>query len=167
MNGSVQSMPIEEPPALRSRVGMLALAFMLVFALACLAALQAREMFFPAAPVIETHTDDTLIIKVTETDILLGGRSVSRIDEAMATPMQTIEALANELTIAAGVTPTSAEDDHSIGRPIVILGDRRTPYSLFRRIMNTCDEAAYWNVSLALNTVPDNSKQLTVARVGW
>ncbi len=168
MESSAQTMHVEEPAKLSSRVEMyIVLGLMLILAIACVAAFQVQKQVVPAAAVSEAPKDDTLIIKVTETDILLDGRSVSRIDEALATPMQTIEALANELTIAAGVTPTSTEGDHSIGRPIVILGDRRTPYSLYRRIMNTCDEAAYWNVSLALNTVPVGSNARTVAQVGW
>jgi biopolymer transport protein ExbD len=161
-------MPMEEPVKLKPRVDLFTiLGLMLILNIACVVALQAEEVRALPDPVSGEQAEDTIIIRVTETDILLGGRSISRIDEAMATPMQTIDALANELTIAAGVTPTSAEDDRSIGRPVVIIGDRRTPYSLFRRIMNTCDEADYWNISLALNTEPESAKELTVAQVGW
>jgi len=164
----IERMENPEKLSLKSRMDIFSiLGLLLILNIGCVVALQAEELPAPAAQVSEQLPESTLVIKVTETDILLGGRSVYRVNEAMATPAQTIEALANALTVAAGVTPTSFEDDHSNGRPVVITGDRRTPYSLFKRIMDTCDEADYWNVSLALNSVPDTSEELTVAGINW
>jgi biopolymer transport protein ExbD len=104
--------------------------------------------------VAEQRPEPTVVIKVTETDILLAGRPVSTLEAALAAPEATIAPLAAALEAAAAGRPTAIEEDHSNGRPIIIMGDRSTPYALLKRIMATCAEMDYRDISLAVNSVP-------------
>jgi biopolymer transport protein ExbD len=116
--------------------------------------------------VSEQRPEATVIIKITDTDILLADRRVGTIDEALETqegPLAGLSAaldvLASNDEIAAGTesgaennTESDAESD--AGRPITIMGHRDTPYAVLKRIMSTCAESDYRDISLAVNSVP-------------
>lgn len=104
--------------------------------------------------VSEQRPEATLIIKVTETDILLAGQSVSTVEAALAAREDAIAPLAEALSLAAAGAPTAIDEDHAHGRPIVIMGDRDTPYALLKRVMATCAETDYRDISLAVNSLP-------------
>lgn len=104
--------------------------------------------------VSEQRPEATIVIKVTETDILLGGRSVSTLESALAAPEDTIAPLAVALETVATELPTAIDENHTNGRPIIIMGDRSTPYALLKRIMATCAETDHRDISLAVNSVP-------------
>ena len=104
--------------------------------------------------VSEQRPEATLVIKVTEQDILLGEQTIASVDDALMAPEESITALASALQVAARNNPTTIDEDHSHGRPIIIMGDRSTPYALLKRIMATCAETDYRDVSLAVNSVP-------------
>jgi biopolymer transport protein ExbD len=107
--------------------------------------------------VSEQRPEATIVIKVTETDILLAGEHVSTMEAALTGPEETIAPLVAALESAATERPTAIEEDHSNGRPVIIMGDRSTPYALLKRIMATCAETDYRDISLAVNSMPVNS----------
>ena len=108
--------------------------------------------------VSEIRPTATLVIKITETDILLADRQVETVEEALAAPDGPLEALSEALNAAAiadqGDADADSDADEDAGRPIVIMGDRATPYALLKRIMATCAETDYRDISLAVNSVP-------------
>ncbi len=104
--------------------------------------------------VSEQRPEATIIIKVTDTDILLAGQPVSSVEAALASPEAAIAPLAQALSLAAADAPTAIADDHAHGRPIIIMGDRDTPYALLKRVMATCAETDYRDISLAVNSLP-------------
>lgn len=107
--------------------------------------------------VSEQRPEATIVIKVTETEILLAGEHVSTLEAALTAPEETIAPLVAALESAATERPTAIEEDHSNGRPVIIMGDRSTPYALLKRIMATCAETDYRDISLAVNSMPVNS----------
>jgi biopolymer transport protein ExbD len=112
--------------------------------------------------VSEIRPSATLVIKITETDILLADRQVETVEEALAAPDGPLEALSEALNAAAIEKQeiADADDDEGIdedndaGMPIIIMGDRGTPYALLKRIMATCAETDYRDIALAVNSVP-------------
>ena len=61
-----------------------------------------------------------------------------------------IPSLKKELDYLALRSPLSA-DLKELGRPITIMGDKDTPYSVLKRIMDTCAKAEFNNISLAVS----------------
>lgn len=104
--------------------------------------------------VSEQRPEPTVIIKVTGTDILLAGEPVSGINEALQGDDDIIASLADALATTAARQPPSLKDDFANGRPVVIMGDRHTPYALLKRVMATCAASDYRDISLAVNSVP-------------
>ena len=49
-----------------------------------------------------------------------------------------------------------------MGRPVVIMGDQGMPYKLLKRIMTTCADSDYRDITLAVNTAvtPDLEEPL-------
>lgn len=105
----------------------------------------------------EQRPEATLIVKVTASDILLAGEPVASVQQALRAETELIDPLADALGLAATNDPTPIEFDDSNGRPIIIMGDRDTPYALLKRVMATCAASDYRNVSLAVNSVPETA----------
>jgi len=63
---------------------------------------------------------------------------------------ESIPALKKELDYLAERFPLPAELKEE-GRPITIMGDKDTPYSVLKRIMDTCAKAEFNNISLAVS----------------
>lgn len=82
----------------------------------------------------------TLSIAISQQEIRLDGRLVSRAAEGLAASPRVIDALRGALQ-AAGP---------SAGREISIVADRRLPFRVLRQVMSTCAEARYAHVSLAV-----------------
>lgn len=101
--------------------------------------------------VSEQKPDTQLIISVSASQVLVGGRPVAEIadlDEA-----STISGLKKELSyqaLQAGDLPEQLQAD---GRAVTIMADKDAPYNLLKKIMATCAETDYRNISLAVNQV--------------
>ncbi len=93
---------------------------------------------------------DTVRIIVTKGDLLVQGRSVANISEIAKLEGEIIPALKKELDYLATRSPLPLELKDQ-GRPITIMGDKDTPYSVLKRIMDTCAKAEFNNISLAVN----------------
>jgi len=108
--------------------------------------------------VSEIRPTATLVIKITDTDILFADRPLATVEEALAAPDGPLEALTEALNTAAMADQQFADADSEVdddrGMPIVIMGDRGTPYAILKRIMATCAETDYRDISLAVNSVP-------------
>ena len=91
----------------------------------------------------------TLLITVSQNDIIVNGRPIVTIEDAMASEDVEITALKVELEYQAQRSLPPEEED--AGRPVTILGDKGTPYQLIKRILATCAEVDYTDISLAVN----------------
>lgn len=126
-----------------------------------------RRVSLPQS-VSELRPQAAAIITVTETDILLDERRVSTVAAALEASTDTLPGLQQALLDAAARQPTSLTQDHALGRPVVIMGDRATPYALLKRIMATCAASDYRDVSLAVNhtAAPPPGAQLAMREAG-
>ena len=93
---------------------------------------------------------DTVRILVTKDDVLVQGRPVIKTAVVSTMEGEIIPALKKELDYLASRTPLP-EALKEVGRPITIMGDKDTPYSVLKRIMDTCAKAEFNNISLAVN----------------
>jgi biopolymer transport protein ExbD len=110
----------------------------------------------PSASIIqmpESVSEDkprpTVVVMVTEDDILVRGESVVKTKAAMAGGGSVIAPLKAALVEEAArliVTDGAAPE----AREVTIMGDKEIPFHLLKKVMATCTEAAYERVSLAV-----------------
>jgi biopolymer transport protein ExbD len=112
-----------------------------------------RNITLPES-VSEQKPETTLIIKVTATDILVQGRSIETMEQALAQQGNSLAALGQELRYQSSRSPALSALQQPAGRPVIIMGDQGMPYKVLKRIMSTCAETDYRDISLAVNSNP-------------
>lgn len=112
-----------------------------------------RDITLPSS-VSEQLPDDSLLLVVGSDQILVNGRPVGSVPEAMASDEEQIPGLMAELTERAQRARPLTEAEQQLGRPITIMGDKEIPYSLLKKIMASCAETGYRNIALAVDQSP-------------
>jgi len=91
---------------------------------------------------------ETLIISITRTDIIVQGKKVIAIKDIVEGQSAVIPALKDELnfrTESRSITPTENEQ----GLAVTIMGDKHIHYQLLRQILATCRQANYTKIAFA------------------
>jgi biopolymer transport protein ExbD len=104
--------------------------------------------------VTEQKPDATLLIKISDSDIIVQGRSIASVEKILAREDVAITELNKELEYLAKRKPLVTEDEIKKGYSVTIMGDQHTPYELLKRVMTTCAQADYRDISLAVNKLP-------------
>lgn len=121
-----------------------------------------RDITLPES-VSEQRPEATLTIKVSPTDILVQGRSIMSIEDALAQQETSLAGLGQELRYQASRAGPLSETQQQAGRPVIIMGDHQMPYKLLKRIMTSCAESGYRDISLAVNSKPPAPGELPPA----
>ena len=100
----------------------------------------------------ENKPSENVTIMISQDEILVRGRSVVSAQAAREEGEQ-IAGLKQELESLASRMPLSPEAEKQ-GRPVTIMGDKGTPYTLLKKVMNTSAKAGFNNISLAVNQKP-------------
>ncbi len=111
--------------------------------------------------VAEKTPDATLMVMVSKTDLLVAGRAMAKVEDILQREGLGIPELAQELQHQAARRPQLSESEQLKGRAVTIMGDQSIPYALLKRIMSTCAENDYRNISLAVNQVAAVADQNT------
>lgn len=98
---------------------------------------------------IEKAPRDTVVIVVAGEDILVDGRRVTSVKEALATQGDIIAPLKAELDILNQRQVLRAENQAK-NKVITIMGDKDIPYRLLRKVMVTAARADYNDVAFAV-----------------
>jgi biopolymer transport protein ExbD len=112
--------------------------------------LQADKSIKLPASVSEQVPDNNLLVVVSATDVVVGGRSVGKIAELLASTGDKFIPLETELKYQAEKAGPLKEADQLNGRPVTIMADQKLPYTLLKKIMTTCAAAEYRAISLAV-----------------
>ncbi len=96
----------------------------------------------------------TLVVAVSETDILLGSELISTVREVIEGTGMKIEPLAARLAEAKEKQDEIAAlrgtpNDDSEGQ-ITIQGDREIPFQVLQKVMYTCQQSGFASISLAV-----------------
>lgn len=106
--------------------------------------------------------ETTLLIKVNNDDLLVGTRSIANVKDILASNAVTIPVLAKELAYQASRRPAT-ELEQEKGRAVTIMGDQSVPYALLKRIMATCAENDFRDISLAVTQILGNGDAVPVS----
>lgn len=99
---------------------------------------------------VEKVPKDTLIVTVNNEEIFVQGRKVANVIEAMGGEGLLIPGLQQELMYQSGKSRATAAGEPREAKPVTIMGDREIPYKLLKKIMLTCSQTGFSEVSLAV-----------------
>ena len=124
----------------------------------------AKEVQLPES-IAEQKAKETVVILIGDEDILVQGSPVAKVADVMAKKGNDIPELRQALKSQNDrVLRREAQDDIA-GREVTIMGDKDIPYRLLKKVMATCTEADYGQISLAvLQKSSDQLDQLQAAR---
>jgi biopolymer transport protein TolR len=98
---------------------------------------------------VEKVPRETIVVTVSGSDILVGGRKVASVVEALGTEGDLIAPLKAELDLQAGRQVLRKENEAQ-SKAVTIMGDKDIPYRLLRKVMYTAARANFSDVSFAV-----------------
>ncbi len=109
----------------------------------------AKDLQLPES-IAEQKAKETVVILIGEEDIIVQGTPVAKVDDVMQIKGNTIPKLKEALLSQNDrVLRREAQDDIA-GREVTIMGDKEIPYRLLKKVMATCTESDYGQISLAV-----------------
>jgi len=108
----------------------------------------------------EQKPKGNLVVLVSGKTIMLSGKVVADARVAIRSRSAIIPGLARSLDAAAKLRVTRRADEKKIKkRGVTIMGDKKIPYVLLKKIMLTCASVDFTNISLAIaQKIPDQDK---------
>ena len=100
--------------------------------------------------IAEDKAKESVVIMIGEEDILVQGEAVVKVANVMATTGNDIPALREALKSQNDRVLRRAAQDDVAGREVTIMGDKDIPYRLLKKVMATCTESEYGQISLAV-----------------
>jgi len=99
---------------------------------------------------IESKPRETVVIFISPEDVLVQGELVARVDDILEDLPGTTDPISARLAVLKEsiVGPSTLAIAES--QEVTILADRSVPFVVIRRIMTTCTDEGYENVSLAV-----------------
>jgi biopolymer transport protein ExbD len=109
----------------------------------------AKELTLPES-IAERKPEENVVVLISRTDILVQGSPVAKIADVLATKGNDIPALREALQSQNDRVLRRAAKDDIAGREVTIMGDKEIPYRLLKKVMATCTESDYGQISLAV-----------------
>jgi biopolymer transport protein TolR len=107
-----------------------------------------------------TPAKETLLLMVTRQQVLLQGKLIVNTQDLINQDESTIKALLDELDYHTG-RKANLSDEEKLSQSITVMGDSSIPYVVLKRIMQSCAQAGYTNIALAVENSTDNGSALT------
>ena len=108
-----------------------------------------KELQLPES-IAEEKAKETVVIMIGETDLIVQGTVVAKIADIMAIKGNDIPELREALLSQSDrVLRREAQEDIA-AREVTIMGDKDIPYRLLKKVMATCTESDYGQISLAV-----------------
>ena len=116
------------------------------------AAIPSAELIRLPESLAEQAPRTTVTVMITQSEILLEGKSVVLFEEAMKAEGLMISGLKRELDYEAqrGVYFSSLQEGKSFEGRVTILADRQIPFRLLEKVMFTCSRSEFGRIDLAV-----------------
>ncbi len=110
----------------------------------------AKQIKLPES-VSEKLPKETVVIIVGEKDIIVQGRKVTTVSDVVLADNVEIKSLKDELLrLSLRTVRKRTVDGKPVPLEVTIMGDKKIPFALLKKIMLTCTKANYTNISLAV-----------------
>ena len=108
-----------------------------------------KDIHLPTSVATKTPKE-TLIISVTQQNILLQGKEVAVIQQVMSSAEPLITGLEKELVLLASKSSVLHATESKVkAGAVTIMGDENIQYGLLRKILATCRQANYTQIAFA------------------
>ena len=115
--------------------------------------------------IAEEKAKETVVILIGEEDLIVQGLPVAKIADVMKLKGNDIPELRQALKSQNDRVLRREAQNEIAGREVTIMGDKEIPYRLLKKVMATCMESDYGQISLAvLQKSSDKLDNLQVAR---
>ena len=101
--------------------------------------------------VAEALPKETLVIAISNNDLLVGGRRIVKVKDFIDSKSTVIPALEKELSFQFRQSRSKKTKDGQ--REITIMGDQEIPFKALKKIMATCTKTNYSRISLAVSQI--------------
>jgi len=109
-----------------------------------------KDMVLPNS-MSEKVPQETLIIAITQKEILVDGVSVAQVDASLKSTADNIPALKDKLIYLSKKSGAKVTVNDVGERAITIMGDENISYELIKKILTSCQEASYTKIAFAAN----------------
>jgi biopolymer transport protein ExbD len=108
-----------------------------------------KDIQLPESAALE-KARESVVVMVTDTQILVQGRPVARVADALEGDALVIPELKDALRQQTDRVLIQQAKADIAAREVTILGDRDLPYRLLKRVMASCTAAEFGQISLAV-----------------
>jgi biopolymer transport protein ExbD len=127
----------------------------------------AKDIQLPES-IAEEKAKETVVILIGDDDIIVQGTPIARVADVMKRKGNDIPELRQALLSQNDRVLRKEAQDDIAGREVTIMGDKDIPYRLLKKVMATCTEAEYGQISLAVlqksSDKLEEANQLSAAR---
>lgn len=110
---------------------------------------QPRQMKLPES-VVEEKPRETVVIMVSQDEVLVQGEPVARVADIKATGNEEIGAVSMRLAELKGSVIGVSTEAVADSNEVTVLADKSIPFSVLKKIMATCTGQGYTRLSLAV-----------------
>ncbi len=100
--------------------------------------------------IVQTKPRETVIVMITDSQILVQGKPVISTKDALASKASTIKAIKDRLLLQRKKVIGISTKSIAQGKEITLLADRTVPFRLMKKVMSSCTSAGYGKISLAV-----------------
>ena len=136
------------------------LVFFLMLNASDVQVLQVNENVQLPESVATTPAKETLLLLVSNTQIILQGKFVANTQALATAENDVIDTLITELDYHTQRKSNLSEDAKK-SQSITIMGDSSIEYAVLKRIMQSCAQAGYTNIALAVENKTDNGSDIS------
>ena len=123
----------------------------------------AKDIQLPES-IAEEKAKETVVILIGDEDIIVQGNPVVRVADAMKRQGNDIPELRQALLSQNDRVLRREAQENIAAREVTIMGDKDIPYRLLKKVMATCTQSDYGQISLAvLQKSSDKIGQLSAA----
>jgi biopolymer transport protein TolR len=109
----------------------------------------AKDLQLPES-IAEDKAKETVVIMIGEVDIIVQGTPIAKVADVLAIQGNDIPELREALKSQNDRVLRRAAQENIAGREVTIMGDKDIPYRLLKKVMATCTESDYGQISLAV-----------------
>jgi len=109
----------------------------------------AKDIQLPES-IAEEKAKETVVILIGDEDIIVQGTPVAKVAQVLRRKGNDIPELRQALLAQNDRVLRREAQDDIIGREVTIMGDKDIPYRLLKKVMATCTESEYGQISLAV-----------------
>jgi len=100
--------------------------------------------------IVESKPRETVVVMVTPEAILVDGKPVVSVEEAMSSKSSVIKPLSDSLKVTRGRVVGVRASQEANTKEVTILAHKTIPFKLLKTIMSSCTNAGYSKISLAV-----------------